>query len=162
LRAAALSLETSNYSAFDEFEERLKAIIAAGEVTIDSDFFTRVGLRYVNLLPFNVAEIRDWVNPALVTPLGDGTFGDVDEHWQTVRGSTSMGGYYLRHGVGNPGPNGVREYLLDFDFYREDVPLADALGVVRKLHELEFSMFMWTLGPKAKAELGPSMLKGKK
>lgn len=162
LRAAALSLETSNYDAFSEFEDRLKLILEAAKTTIDSDFFTRVGLRYINAVPFNVSEIKEWVNPALVTPLGDGTFGDVDEHSQSVRGSTTVGGYNFRHGLTNPAPGGAREYILDFDFYREDVPVSDTIEMVRKLHELEFSMFVWSLGAKAKEELGPSTLKGKR
>jgi hypothetical protein len=34
------------------------------------------------------------------------------------------------------------------------------VSTVRTLHDLEFSMFVWTLGPKAKEHLGPSTLKG--
>lgn len=161
LRAAALSLETSNYDAFGELEDRLKVLVEAAKNTIDSDFFTRVGIRYINAVPFNVAEIKDWVNPVLVTPLGDGTFGDADEHSQSVRGTTTVGGYNFRHGLSNPASDGSREYFLDFDFYREDVAVSDTIDTVRKLHELEFSMFVWSLGEKAKQELGPSTLKGK-
>lgn len=161
LRAAALTLETSQYDAFEEFEARLGVILEAARATIDSDFFTRVGLRYINALPFNVGEIKEWVNPGLVGPLGDGTFGDVEEHSQVVRGGTSVGGYSFRHGLANNPLGGAREYVLDFDFYREDVPVSETISTVQKLHELEFSMFTWSLGPKAKAHLGPSTLKGK-
>jgi len=45
LRAAALSLETSSYDSFSEFEKRLGFLLKAAEGTIDSDFFTRVGLK---------------------------------------------------------------------------------------------------------------------
>lgn len=159
LRAAALSLETSQYDAFEEFEARLAFILDAAKTTIDSDFFTRVGLRYINALPFNVSEIKDWVNASLVTPLGDGTFGDVDEHWQGVRGTTEVGGYNFRHGIAINPQAGGKEYVLDFDFYREDVTVAETVATVRKLHELEFSMFVWSLGPKAKEHLGPSTLR---
>jgi uncharacterized protein (TIGR04255 family) len=160
LRAAARTLETSQYDAFDEFETRLSAVLEAARVTIDSDFFTRVGLRYINALPFNVSDIKEWVNPGLVAPLGDQTFGDVDEHRQVVRGSTSVGGYSFQHGLATNPQVGGQEYLLDFDFYREDVPVSETVSTVRTLHDLEFSMFVWTLGPKAKEHLGPSTLKG--
>lgn len=86
LRAAALSLETSNYDSFSEFEERLGFVLKAAEGPIDSDYFTRVGLRYINAMPFDPSEIKQWVNPALVSPLGEGTFGDVEEHWQPFAG----------------------------------------------------------------------------
>jgi len=160
LRAAALTLETSDYDAFNELEDRLRAVLDAARATIDSDFFTRVGLRYINAVPFNLTDIKEWVNPGLVAPLGDQTFGDVDEHSQVVRGSTSVGGYSFRHGIANKMQGGGQDYMLDFDFYREDVPLSETVSTVRKLHDLEFSMFFWSLGPSAKAHLGPSTLKG--
>lgn len=156
LRAAALSLETSHYDAFQEFESRLAIVLEAGKVAIDSEFFTRVGLRYINALPFDASDIQHWVNPSLVQPLGDGTFGDVDEYWQAVRGSTEVGGYNFRHGIPTSPQAGRSEYVLDFDFFREDVPVAETLATVQKLHELEFSMFAWSLGPKAKEHLGPT------
>ncbi len=156
LRAAAVSLETSNYDAFGEFVDRLSLILEAAKITIDSDFFTRVGLRYINTVPFDRSTICEWVNPALVRPLGDGTFGDADEHLQLVRGRTNEGGYTFRHRLLNATPGGTRDYELDFDFYSEDVPVTETIETVKRLHDLEFSMFMWSLGPKAKVELGSS------
>ena len=159
LRAAALSLETSKYDSFSEFETRLEFVLKAAEGTIDSDFFTRVGLRYINAVPFTPSEIKQWVNPALVSPLGEGTFGDVEEHWQRVRGPTTVGGYYFQHGLGTDPQAGRREYILDFDFYREDVTIPETLSIVRELHDQEYAMFAWSLGDKAKEHLGPSTLK---
>jgi uncharacterized protein (TIGR04255 family) len=159
LRAAALSLETSNYDTFSEFEERLGFVLKAAEGTIDSDFFTRVGLRYINAMPFAPSEVKQWVNPALVSPLGEGTFGDVEEHWQRVRGPTTVGGYFFQHGLDTNPQAGRREYVLDFDFYREDVTIPETLSIVRQLHDQEYAMFAWSLGDKAKEHLGPSTLK---
>lgn len=160
LRAAAITLETAEYDAFAEFEQRLSFVLTAAASTIDSDFFTRVGLRYVNALPFDAREINSWVNPALVAALGDGVFGDVEEHWLRVRGPTAVGGYTFQHGLNASPRVQPPEYILDFDFYREDVDLAEAVRVVRHLHELEFAMFNWSIGPKAKEYLGASTLKG--
>jgi len=156
LRAAALSLETSHYDSFEEFAERLAFVVKAGESTIDSDFFTRVGLRYINILPCQPDKAAEWINPVLVGALGVGVFGSVSEYWQRVQGPTEMGGYTFTHGVQVQPGTQPREYLLDFDFFKEDVAVADTLAVVKKLHELEFSMFHWSLGPKAKEHLGPS------
>jgi uncharacterized protein (TIGR04255 family) len=159
LRAAAVSLETSSYDSFAEFEKRLGFVLKAAEGTIDSDFFTRVGLRYINAMPFAPSEVKQWVNPALVSPLGEGTFGDVEEHWQRVRGPTTVGGYYFQHGLDTNPQAGRREYILDFDFYREDVTIPETVSVVRQLHDQEYAMFAWSLGDKAKEHLGPSTLK---
>jgi uncharacterized protein (TIGR04255 family) len=161
VRAAAISLETSDYDSFAEFEQRLGFVLHAAGSTIDTDFFTRVGLRYVNAVDFERATIRDWVNPSLVGALGEGVFGDVDEHWQRVRGLTDVGGYIFQHGLAIQPGSTKCEYVLDFDLYKEEVPVAETVPVVRKLHALEFSLFRWSLGEKALAKLGPSDLKGK-
>ena len=156
LRAAALSLETSRYDSFDEFSGRLAFVLRAAEGTIDSDFFRRVGLRYINIVPCELETAGEWINPALVAPLAAGTYGTVNEYWQRVQGPTPMGGYTFTHGVQVQPGSPPREYLLDFDFFKEDVAIEETLSVVKKLHELAFSMFHWSLGPKAKEYLGPS------
>ena len=160
LRAAALSLESTQYDSFHVFEQRLSFVLKAAERVIDSDFLTRVGLRYINAVPFDVDRIGQWVNPTLVEALARGVYGDVDEHSQRVRGATAEGGYTFQHGVSVEPTDGKREYVLDFDFFREDVGVAEALTVVRRLHDLEFAMFVWSLGDAAKSHLGPSNLKG--
>lgn len=162
LRASTITIETSHYDSFDEFEERLALVLKAAEKVIDSDFFTRVGLRYINSVPFNVEEIQEWVNPALVGVLGSGVYGDVEEHWQRVVGTLPEGGYLFQHGLGINARTGIREYALDFDFFGEDVPYSDVIDAARKLHEHEFAMFSWSLGNKAKSLLGPSTLQDRR
>jgi uncharacterized protein (TIGR04255 family) len=134
------------------------------------DFFTRVGLRYINIVPCEPEAAAEWVNPALVGPLSAGTYGAINEFWQRVQGPTAVGGYTFNHGVQVQPGTPPQEYLLEFDFFKEDVPVAEAAAVVKdcatdeerklaaraKLHELEFSMFRWSLGPKANEYLGAS------
>lgn len=160
LNAASLVLETVSYEYFAEFKRRLAVILTAAERVIDSDFFTRVGLRYINTLPYAKGELHNWVNPALVGPLSDGVYGDVTEHSGRVLGSTPCGGYMLQHGLVIDGSGVSPQYSLDFDFSCEDVPFAETLDIVQKLHDQEFSMFQWALGPAAKTHLGHSTLQG--
>ena len=158
LNAASVVLETTHYESFAEFKERLAAVLKAAAPVIDSDFFTRVGLRYINTVPYQQGEIHKWVNPALVGPLSEGIYGDVIEHSGRVVGITTSGGYMLQHGLVVDGNGASRQYSLDFDFSSEDVPFSETLETVQKLHDDEFSMFHWALGPAAKAHLGPSTL----
>ncbi|HEX4340080.1 MAG TPA: TIGR04255 family protein [Polyangiaceae bacterium] len=153
LRTAALSLETSHYDSFDDLETRLAHVVKAAAGTIDSDFFTRVGLRYINAVPYDPSTVGDWVNPLLVGALASGAYGDPQEFSQRTRGLTQIGGYSFQHGIGTS-PSGELRYVLDFDLHQEDVPVADAVSVARKLHDLEFSMFMWSLGAQGRAHLG--------
>ena len=181
LRAAAVVLETNNYSSFQIFKDRLEFVVQAASKVIDSDFFTRVGLRYINSVPYERKEIGEWVNPSLVAPLMEGVYGDPLEYAGRVIGTTENGGYILQHGIQTTtsrqrgiGPLGVgqgqnihpsatiqNEYALDFDLYSEDVELADVMDTVQRLHDLEYSLFNWAIGPAAKKHLGPSTLRGK-
>ena len=160
LKAAAVLLETSHYDSFVEFKERLAAVLKAAATVIDSDFFTRVGLRYINTIPYPNGELQDWVNPALVGPLAAGIYGDVTEHNGRVIGFTPCGGYIFQHGLVIDGNTTKREYTLDFDLSSEDVALSETLAIVQNLHDLEFSLFKWAIGPAAEAYLGPSNVSG--
>ena len=151
LTSHTLSLETSRYDSFVDFEARICLLIEACSTFIDSDFFTRLGLRYVNALPYDRAKIAEWINPSLADTLASGVYGEVSEFAQAIRGSTEVGGYYFQHGIGADGTE--RTYGLDFDFYAENVQVMDATSVVKSLHKRQFEMFMWTLGEKAKMHL---------
>ncbi len=159
LTASSVVLETTKYDSFAEFKDRLALILKASGPIIDCDFFTRVGLRYINLLPYSRPEIRNWVNPALVGALSDGIFGDAIEHNGRIGGTILGGGYLLQHGVVSAPAGGPSMYSLDFDFSSEDVTLDTTLDVVENLHSQEHSFFQWALGPKAKEYLGPSNVK---
>ena len=148
LRSSSLSLETARYSAFAEFQERLGHIIETCQSFIDSDFFTRVGIRYINALPYDRGQIASWLNPLLAPALVTGVYGDVSEYAQQVRGTTPDGGYYMQSGLAqsDQGP----AYLVDLDFYADDVEVKSSLNTVRKLHERQYEMFMWAVGDEAR------------
>lgn len=164
LSASSVVLETSRYDSFAEFKSRLAAIVAATAPIIDCDFFTRVGLRYINLLPYLRVEIREWVNPSLVGPLSEGIYGDVSEHNGRVGGTIPTGAFLMQHGIatGAVGEGSLAYYSLDFDFSSEDVSLDKTIEMVQELHDQEFSLFQWALGPKAKAFLGESDIRERK
>lgn len=155
LKAASFSLETSHYDSFEEFESRLGLVLSAATRVIDTEFFTRIGLRYINVIPCGVREVGDWINQALVAPLASGFFGDPDEYRQRVVGATEGGGGFLfNHGLGMDAKTGRPQYFLDYDFFVEDVPVDQALATVRKLHDAEHDLFRWSLGAKARQHLG--------
>jgi uncharacterized protein (TIGR04255 family) len=147
LRPSAVGLETSHYPGFPEFAERLEHVVTQARPLIDANFFTRVGLRYINALPFTSAEgFRGWLNAALVGPMTDGPYGDLTTFWQEARGAAPGGEFSFRHGLA-PAKNGGQEYIVDIDFYDEDVEFADTMTRVRELHEQNHRFFRWVLGP---------------
>jgi uncharacterized protein (TIGR04255 family) len=144
-RSTAIAIETTSYSEYHDLRKRLENVVAAAADVIDSDFFTRVGLRYVNVLPVTQRDAEGWVNPDLAAPLVKGIWGDVNEAWQQVRGVTSEGQYTIRHGY----PELDSGYVLDLDMFRTDVEVADLYSVLARLNADAYSLFSWCIGPKA-------------
>jgi uncharacterized protein (TIGR04255 family) len=161
LKASSISLETSAYTKFEDFAVRLRVMLDAAEKVIDADFYTRVGLRYINGLPVEQKKLGGWISPSLAPALVDGVFGSVDQFWTEVRGRTPVGGYLLRHGFADLGAK--REYVLDLDFYVDLTPCAIARKMVGTLNSDSFRLFMWCIGDQAKAAMGKATPKeGKK
>jgi uncharacterized protein (TIGR04255 family) len=157
-RASAIALETSKYTTFETFKRRLDAVIATAKPFIDSEFFTRVGLRYINGIPVT-DDLGAWINEDLSRPLMKGVLGTVSKYWLEARGTTRVGEYSFRHGYPGGEPEDTATYKLDFDLFRSDVPVADTLGLLDDLHREAFKFFHWCLGPASRAALGPAKRK---
>jgi uncharacterized protein (TIGR04255 family) len=153
LKPSALTIATNHYSGFVELYERVDKVLHSTLDLLDTDFFTRVGLRYQNVLPTAQEELDGWVNPHLVSALTSGVLGTLDHYWQDIRGKSEVGGYLLRHGLA---PDPPQNYALDIDFYAETVEAKDVMSLVRQMHAQSFSLFDWAIGPKAREHLGPS------
>ena len=156
LGSNALSLETTAYLDFSDFVSRAEWVMRQAFEFLDSNFFTRVGLRYVNQVPVPANEVGGWINDDLVAPLAKGIFGDVRTLNTELSGRLEKGRYSFRHGIGQKvnENEGFNRYFLDFDYYAEDVEYEDVRSLLRSFHETNFSFFLWALGDKARAQLG--------
>lgn len=153
IHSGAISLETRKYTAFEDFFDRLNELLDFSAPLIDSDFFTRVGLRYINKIPVRDGELNGWVNDELSSPLINGPYGQVTAYTSEVRGYTEIGEYMFRHAV-KERKGGVDAFVLDFDYFKEDVELKDTPTLIRAFNKINFSFFYWCLGHKAITELG--------
>ena len=124
---------------------------------LDTDFFTRVGLRYINSVPINDGEIKGWINKELIHSLEEGRFGYLNQYITALQGCTKFGKYSFKHGM-NPFEGDhqkpISNYLLDFDYFDENVEASNALELMENFNNINFSFFYWCLGDKAKSELG--------
>ena len=162
-RASAIALETASYTNFEEFSERLKDLLVKSQRLLDSDFFTRVGLRYIDEILIEDGDLSGWISDALVAPLIQGVYGTVERFLQEVRGSTDVGRYTFKHGIRDSARTEPQVYYLDFDFYEENVPFELAHSLVTQFNHQSFRFFRWVIGPKALERLGKAALKpGKK
>lgn len=150
LRTSSIALEAFKYNSFDEFRKNLEFVLNASKNIIDTDFFTRVGLRYINFIDFADGDAKGWINPALNAALCSDVFGsDIQEFTGRISGSIDNGVYLLSHGLGGHPEDGRRGYVIDTDFSSEDILAEDVLNVITQLHDEAYSLFRWTLGEKA-------------
>lgn len=161
LKQNAIALETTKYTEYAEMRERVSRVVTAAKQIIDSDFFTRVGLRYVNVVETSGTHgLEEWVNAALVGPIvGGTTFKSVTELAGKFHLASEDGGCLLQHGLRHKTPPKSEElpdYVLDIDSYRTDIRVEDGMAALDTMHSQSFALFDWSLGERARAHLKSS------
>lgn len=157
LKQSVLSIETTSYTDYANMRQRVLNIIAAATPVLDTDFFTRVGLRYVNVIDSPTDPTQGWVNETLVSPILFGKFIGIQEFAGKLQLATSDGGCLLQHGIrlnaSQSSEDRHPEYVLDVDTYRNDVKVEDISIALDKMHEQAFDLFDWALGENARNHL---------
>lgn len=166
IKKDAVVIETSRYTDYKEMRSRTDEVIKAASGIIDSDFFTRVGMRYINAITTDGdSPLHEWINPSLVGPVEQQGFKGVADFAGRLRLETDDGGCLLQHGLkhksgGQVGlPTLVPDYIIDIDCYRSEVPLAETLATLDNMRMQVYSMFQWAIGVKAKEYLGELQVK---
>ncbi len=158
IRTYSIAVQTSRYTRFSEFLDRLQYILDKSLPLLDTDFFTRVGLRYINEIRLEDGGPPGWINDDLIAPIVHGIYGTVDRYVQEVRGSMATGKFTFRHGIAGLEKGKEDIYLVDFDFFNENVQAGDVIPMVREFNKEAFRFFQWAIGPKAKERLGQPMI----
>ena len=153
LRSYSIALETTGYIDFGDFMTRLRFMLSQSKSLLDTDFFTRVGLRYVNKVPIDDGILRNWINPALISPLASGELGSLEKYYNEMRGHSEFGQYSFRHGTQVQGDD-ISFYMLDYDYYEENVAVEEVEHLLYNFNRTNFSLFIWSLNHKALNWLG--------
>ena len=151
-----LALTTKKYKSFEDFSSYIAFLIERVIPHVDTTFFTRVGLRYIN----NVSgiqqsgeDILEWINSDLVKPVAGGEIGTIGNMKNELSGPLKgEGGYTFRYGLSPPSQK-TRTFVLDWDYYKEDVEVTDCMDLLKAFHHVHFPFFWWTLGEKAREAL---------
>lgn len=181
VKSFALSIETSKYLDFEDFFSRFKQVFASATGMIDADFFTRIGLRYINTIPLQDGIVEGWVRAELVAPLTSGVLGEATKFAGIIQGEMENGHYSIRHGMKDDperalsndnitrheeaakrGPmtsQVTRTYQLDFDYYSENVEMDAVESYIEQFNRTNFALFNWCIGDKARKLLGEERLK---
>lgn len=158
LKQSAIAIETTSYTKYAELRERVLRVVNAAEKIIDSNFFTRIGLRYINIVDRGHDPADGWINSDLVAPLKTGFFKGVKDYAGRIQLASADGGCLLQHGIklkpSHDEDDAVQpQYLIDIDVYRNDVSLEDVGVAVDAAHIQAFNLFDWSLGPKSREYL---------
>jgi uncharacterized protein (TIGR04255 family) len=157
VKSFAIALETAKYVDFDDFLRRFKKVMQSAKDFIDTDFLTRVGLRYINWIPVEDGDPKGWLVPDLALPTTGEVLGTLQQFVGSIRGPMEQGNYMLRYALKEDDEKKavqLMNYVLDFDYYAENVELTAVESLVKHFNKTNFSLFKWCLGEKAKKVLG--------
>jgi uncharacterized protein (TIGR04255 family) len=150
----------TNYTTFQEFRERFGEIWEATLSNLHPSHGAQQGLRYINHLERVIppAEWRQLINPELLGAIGSDVLGDeLQQAICDLRLTRPDGQLVIKHGLVKAGPQQVQGYLLDFDYFTQDVgedlSMERILNRFEAFHDVIYALFRWCLTDAATEEL---------
>lgn len=142
LLSTYLALEEEKYTSYDDFKRLFQS---AFEALIDGyapTLFTRLGLRYINLIELGTGKPMEWdglINPILTSCLRFEAEGDLIRAMTQLTMQKEQGRVTIRYGMSNPDfpePIARKLFRLDIDSYvGEDLEPDEVLRRLKILHE---------------------------
>jgi uncharacterized protein (TIGR04255 family) len=161
LSSSNIVLIAKHYQSFQVFEEKIEFLIERCLPFIKTDFFTRIGLRYVNNIagiPNSLEGFNQWINPKLLSSIGGEEMGSVGDMKCEITGLLEKGGTYkFKYGLSPAQPN--RSFVLDYDYGKLDVDVDSSLETLNSFHDVHFDFFWWSLGDAAREALESGSIK---
>ena len=160
-----LALEEKNYTRWEVFEGHLRQVEEVLRGTYRPAFYSRVGLRYRDIvrrsaLGLKGREWRELLNPAMVGELVDGAFSDQiqDRRCQTlIKLATADGLVRISHGLVRAEDEEC--YLIDADFFTQERRDTDgALADLSAFNRLARYLFRWAITDTLHRAMGPAPL----
>jgi len=159
-----LALKTTAYRRWEEFRERAEALVTALREEYKPAFFTRIGLRYVDVIQRSELDLADVHWSELLIPHIAGEFASPDianEIEQTARqtlvrfdehGARVM----IRHGLGTAEPKSEHCFLIDADHFVEaQQETANAISILDRFNKGAGRLFRWCIKERLHSALEP-------
>ena len=162
-----LALTTQRYQRWEEFRERLEKLITTLVEIYRPNFFTRIGLRYQDLIVRSKLGLKDYSWTDLLEPHLAGMFSpsgiseqDILESLSVFRCPLSpLGGFVqVRHGLKSrtDQDDGAFAYLIDSDFYTENqTGTSDALTILDDFNRQAGRLFRWCIKERLHEAMDP-------
>jgi uncharacterized protein (TIGR04255 family) len=130
-----VSLEARAYDRYENFRARLESLIEATR-SIGISAVERLGVRYINEFRNDEGNAPSWwrskLNAELLGMVGGAILGDDVIHAiEEIRLREDGGVFVIRHGfVGAEPTQGQPHYLMDMDFYSDEMRALDGGGIL--------------------------------
>jgi uncharacterized protein (TIGR04255 family) len=161
-----LAVTERNYTRWESFSEEVARAMDALEQEYRPAFYSRIGLRYVDVISRTRLGLEGEPWGSLVNPPVAGILAEEDFR-PRVRETRSEvllelddnvvpeGFAKLRHGLVNP-EDGDEAYLFDVDFFTVGRSASsDVAGILSRFNRLAGNLFRWAITPKLAEALGP-------
>ncbi len=158
-----LALSTSAYLRWEEFRKRLEGPLVELQKEYSPQFFSRVGLRYRNVirrshLGLESSQWAELLQPQIAGELASDVLADIEElaHEMTLRLSGTAK-VRIRTGLADSSSTGEVCFVIDCDYF--DNEKTESIHAVEKLDEFNREsgrFFRWCITERLHEALGPT------
>ena len=164
LTSNSISLTCDKYERWEQFRDLIGRAIKNFEEIYKPSSYTRIGLRYINVVSRDAINLQERPWSALIR--GELLGELVDPLWEQrtfearsqirLRMSHDSGAIFLQHGIGSVDGSQETVYVIDFDFYKEaKTEVGSGLAVLEKFHDRSGRAFRWCITDELHQALGP-------
>lgn len=161
-----VALSTQEYSRWEDFRGKLQILLQALQDEYHPSFFTRLGLRYQDLIVRSALGLTDvpWselLQQHVAAEFSSQIAGAIDEvsHQMLVSLPGGEGKFTLRHGTARKPGEGETFYLVDSDFFSDERTEMDhALDRLDNFNRLAGQLFRWTISDRLHRAMEPTAL----
>lgn len=160
-----LAISEQQYRRWEEFRQEIQQAQAALEEIYQPAFYSRVGLRYQDVIDKEKLDLKHETWSSLLNPAFLGVLGasEVQNHIQHVHAealikvSEVKGGFlHLQHGLGMHSRADHETYLIDADFFTEDKEETKHVSRILDIfNRLAGNFFRWAITPRLQEALNP-------
>ena len=165
LSQGSLSLSTSSYERWETFRDRLSSVIGVLVKIYKPSYFSRIGLRYQNVIATERLSLEEGRWQELLTQpiLGELASKELQDV-EVIGAQRSMilsieDGLVLNlnHGFVDTIDDHGEAYLIDTDYYQEgQIDTEDCLSHAERCHSYAGKVFRWCITDKLHDALGPT------
>lgn len=163
----SLALSAGSYERWEIFSTHLKQAVGALVTHYAPSFYTRIGLRYSNVIRRSALKLQGcpWsklIRPEILAEMGLPQWEDRVEDARRavrVRMLDDVGSIFFQHGLAQVQGQEEICYLLDFDFYTDKkTELGDAGPTIERFHQRSGRAFRWCITDFLHDAMGPRQL----